>query len=113
MALTDLQKHVMRCLATNRSETSYVAGGVVLNRDWPRRSDDIDVFHDTDEESYLKSAPSDIVGVLAIDGDGTPVTIASLEDVAARSIEFRRATEEPEVMPEPADAACDWANTEP
>lgn len=45
MALTDLQKHVMRCLAANRSETSYVAGGVVLNREWPRRSDDIDVFH--------------------------------------------------------------------
>lgn len=40
----------MTALAANRSETSYVAGGIVLNRDWPRVSDDIDVFHDTDEE---------------------------------------------------------------
>lgn len=274
MALTDLQKHVMRCLAANRSETSYIAGGVMLNRDWPRRSDDIDVFHDTDEEivgaaqrdiaalrearftviveveiygcvearvslngddetmiqwmsetkrrffplvrdeewgarlhqadlavnkvlaaasrtkardfvdlvcieermcplgpllmaaagkpphfspqkivdeirrrglsvatedydsvkgipkdwnasylrgglstalddaeSYLTSAPSDIVGILAVDSDGTPVAIASLKDVAARGIELRRATEEPEVIPEPADAASDWAST--
>jgi hypothetical protein len=50
MALTDLQKRVMRSLAANRSATSCVSGGVVLNRDWPRHSDDIDVFHDTDEE---------------------------------------------------------------
>ena len=40
----------MRCLAPNRSETSYAAGGAVLNREWPRLSDDIDIFHDTDEE---------------------------------------------------------------
>jgi hypothetical protein len=50
MTLTDLQKRVLRLLAANRSETSYVAGGLVLNRDWPRRSDDIDIFHDSDEE---------------------------------------------------------------
>lgn len=50
MALTDLQRSVMRCLAKNRSESSYVAGGLVLNRDWPRLSDDIDIFHDTDEQ---------------------------------------------------------------
>ncbi len=50
MALTDLQSAIMRCLAANRSETSYVAGGLALNEDWPRKSDDIDIFHDTDEE---------------------------------------------------------------
>jgi hypothetical protein len=49
MALTELQKRVMRRLSANRSETSYLAGGVILNLDWPRRSDDIDIFHDTDE----------------------------------------------------------------
>jgi hypothetical protein len=49
MALTDLQKRIMQRLSTNRSETSYLAGGVVLNLNWPRRSDDIDIFHDTDE----------------------------------------------------------------
>ena len=50
MALTPLQRQVMASIAKNRSETSYVAGGLVLNMDWPRRSDDIDIFHDTDEE---------------------------------------------------------------
>ena len=50
MALTALQRHVLRCIAANRSDTSYIAGGIAPNRDWPRISDDIDVFHDTDEE---------------------------------------------------------------
>ncbi len=50
MALTQLQRRIMAVLASNRTRTSYVAGGLVLNRDWPRMSDDIDVFHDTDEE---------------------------------------------------------------
>lgn len=50
MALTAVQRDVMKCIASNRSQTSYLAGGVVLNRDWPRQSDDIDIFHDTDEE---------------------------------------------------------------
>jgi hypothetical protein len=50
MALTQLQSDILRCLAKNRSETSYLAGGLMLNKDWQRRSDDIDIFHDTDEE---------------------------------------------------------------
>jgi hypothetical protein len=50
MALTQLQSDILRCLAKNRSETSYLAGGLMLNRNWQRRSDDIDIFHDTDEE---------------------------------------------------------------
>ncbi|MBK1669990.1 hypothetical protein CKO28_18305 [Rhodovibrio sodomensis] len=59
MVLSPLQTKVMRTLAPNRSETSYFAGGVVLNRDWPRRSDDIDVFQDTDE-SVAETADLDI-----------------------------------------------------
>ena len=50
MALSRLQSNVLRALAKNRSETSYLAGGLMLNSNWPRRSDDIDIFHDTDEE---------------------------------------------------------------
>ena len=50
MALTQLQSNILRCLAKNRSETSYLAGGLMLNKNWKRRSDDIDIFHDTDEE---------------------------------------------------------------
>jgi hypothetical protein len=50
MALTELQMRIMHRLSSNRSETGYLAGGVILNLSWPRRSDDIDIFHDTDEE---------------------------------------------------------------
>src|SRR5436190_17155916 len=50
MALTQLQSDILRHLAKNRSQTSYLAGGVILNKNWERRSDDIDIFHDTDEE---------------------------------------------------------------
>jgi len=50
MALTDLQKRIMQRLSRNRSQSSYLAGGLILNLNWPRRSDDIDIFHDTDEE---------------------------------------------------------------
>src|SRR5947209_7794432 len=50
MALTQLQSDILRHLAKNRSDTSYLAGGLMLNKNWQRRSDDIDIFHDTDEE---------------------------------------------------------------
>ena len=50
MALTQLQSDILRRLARNRSETSYLAGGLMLNKNWQRRSDDIDIFHDSDEE---------------------------------------------------------------
>lgn len=59
MALTDLQKTVLRTLAANRSEGSYLAGGAVLNREWPRASDDIDIFHDADED-VVAAAQQDI-----------------------------------------------------
>jgi hypothetical protein len=64
MALTDLQKRIMRRLAANRTEASYLAGGLILNRDWPRRSDDIDIFHDADEE-VSRAATKDIADLEA------------------------------------------------
>lgn len=52
MALTDFQRGVCRLLAENRlrSGESYVAGGAALNEllRAPRRSRDIDLFHDTE-----------------------------------------------------------------
>ncbi len=36
MALTVLQRNIMASIARNRSESSYMAGGVVLNMNWPR-----------------------------------------------------------------------------
>ena len=44
MALTQLQSDILRCLAKNRSETSYLAGGLMLNKNWQRRSDDVGTF---------------------------------------------------------------------
>lgn len=59
MALTPIHKRVRAVIAANRSETSYMAGGAVLNEDWFRLSDDLDIFHDTDEE-IVASARKDI-----------------------------------------------------
>ncbi len=50
MPLTDLQKRVLRAVATNRDPGNYVAGGAVINVDTDRFSDDIDLFSDRKEE---------------------------------------------------------------
>jgi len=50
MALTQLQSDILRHLAKNRSKSSYLAGGLMLNKNWARSSDDIDIFHDSDEQ---------------------------------------------------------------
>lgn len=62
MALSELQKRVLRVLAANRSDESYMAGGAALNRDRPRVSDDFDVFHDTDED-IVPSSERDIASL--------------------------------------------------
>jgi len=49
MPLTKLQSDLLCTLASRRSPDSYVAGGIVLNRDGPRFSRDIDIFHDGDD----------------------------------------------------------------
>lgn len=66
MALTRLQRDIMASIAGNRSDSSYIAGGIVLNMDWPRMSDDIDIFHDTDEE--IGSAADADIAKLKADG---------------------------------------------
>lgn len=62
MAVTPLQSDILRLLAASRRERreSYVAGGVALNMllAAPRRSRDIDLFHDT-EEALSKTWTSD------------------------------------------------------
>lgn len=47
--LSNLQSHLLRILAGQRSPNSYVAGGIPLNLDGPRISDDIDIFHDKED----------------------------------------------------------------
>jgi len=46
MSLTPLQRIVAEVLRPFRTRHNYVAGGAALNREWPRLSDDMDVFHD-------------------------------------------------------------------
>lgn len=57
MPLTAFQKEVMAALAGNRSESSHVAGGLVLNAsdDSARFSLDFDFFHDAVEDLVLTS----------------------------------------------------------
>jgi hypothetical protein len=49
VALSKIQSEVLRLLAAHRDPESYVGGATPLNRDAPRFSADIDVFHDREE----------------------------------------------------------------
>ena len=66
MPLSELQAAILRLLAAHRNPESYVAGAAVLNRDGPRFSSDIDIFHDR-EEAVAKVADADEV-VLSANG---------------------------------------------
>jgi hypothetical protein len=46
MPLTVFQRTVLRVLRPFRDEHDFVAGGAALNRNLPRLSDDLDIFHD-------------------------------------------------------------------
>ena len=54
MPIGKFQSDVLRTLAAQRSPDSYIAGGVAINREGPRFSGDIDIFHDS--EARLESA---------------------------------------------------------
>ena len=62
MPLTPFQKDVLALLASQRSEASHFAGGVVLNaaEDSPRYSHDFDIFHDLVEE-VTRASDRDVV----------------------------------------------------
>ncbi|MFZ2446686.1 MAG: hypothetical protein WAW37_10035 [Syntrophobacteraceae bacterium] len=49
MPLSKLQSDILRLLAAHRDPESYVGGSTPLNRNAPRYSGDIDVFHDREE----------------------------------------------------------------
>ena len=49
VSLSKIQTDILRLLAAHRDPESYVAGASPLNRDAPRISADIDVFHDREE----------------------------------------------------------------
>jgi hypothetical protein len=52
MPLGDFEREVLRSLATNRSQESFIAGATVIHQsaDSPRSSEDIDIFHDASEQ---------------------------------------------------------------
>lgn len=56
--LSNIQTDILRLLASHRDPESYVAGSTPLNRDAPRYSGDIDIFHDR-EERVAQAAQQD------------------------------------------------------
>lgn len=62
--LTSLQRDVMKLLASRRAGGSFVGGGVPLNLEGPRRSRDIDIFHDS-ERDVAAAAESDAASIEA------------------------------------------------
>ena len=64
MPLSSLQTDILRELAGHRNPESYVAGATALNRDGPRYSGDIDIFHDR-EESVAEAASDDAAALTA------------------------------------------------
>jgi len=70
MPLTSFQSAVLNVLAASRSPDSYIAGGIAINRNGPRISNDIDIFHDS--ESRLDAAVA--ADEAALGGGGYTVT---------------------------------------
>lgn len=64
MPLSRLQTSLLQLLAKNRNPESYVVGAVAINRDGPRYSRDIDIFHDSDER-LAATAEADAATILS------------------------------------------------
>jgi hypothetical protein len=64
--LSNLQRDILRTLATHRSPESYVAGSTPLHRDGPRFSGDIDIFHHREER--VAAAAAEDAGILTAAG---------------------------------------------
>jgi len=60
MPLTSFQAAIFKVISANRNPDSFIAGGIVINRDElsARFSDDIDVFHDS-SQAVAASADAD------------------------------------------------------
>jgi hypothetical protein len=76
-----------------------------LPADWTPQFIRAEVTRETDRaESYILNAPVEVIGLLAVNSDGTPI------EVTAQSIKaavLRKATEEPDVVPVPAELTPD------
>ena len=77
MPIDDIQSEVLKAIARHRDPESFVAGGVPINRDGPRFSKDIDIFHDRKERVLLAA-------------DQDAATLASAERLSTRTSRFPR-----------------------
>jgi hypothetical protein len=64
--LSKLQEEILTLLAAHRDPESYVAGSTPLNRDAPRYSGDIDIFHD--REARVARAAEEDCAILQAQG---------------------------------------------
>jgi hypothetical protein len=89
MPLTAFQKEVMAVLAGNRSESSHVAGGLVLNAsdDSARFSLDFDFFHDAVEDLVLTSERD----VKTLEDAGFDIRKVERDGEWSRPVSFRKA----------------------
>ncbi|MES1181017.1 MAG: nucleotidyl transferase AbiEii/AbiGii toxin family protein [Verrucomicrobiota bacterium] len=84
MPLGEFEKTILRLLAVNRNPESYVAGATVFLRreDSLRRSQDIDVFHDT-AESLRRAAAQDAA---ALKKNGYQLEWTEQQDLFRRAV---------------------------
>lgn len=89
MPLTSLQKDALAILATNRSESSHFAGGLVLHAqpDSARYSHDFDIFHEMAEE-VTRSSERDVKELRA---SGFQVETLDRDGEWGRESSFRKA----------------------
>jgi hypothetical protein len=89
MPLTTFQKEVMAAIAANRSESSHLAGGLVLNSsdDSSRYSRDFDIFHDSVDD-LVKSSVRDVT---ALENAGFHVHKLERDGEWSKDVSFRKA----------------------
>jgi hypothetical protein len=65
LPITEFQSNILWLLAAQRSPDSYIAGGVAINREGPRISADIDIFHNSAArlEGAVKADEAALTGV--------------------------------------------------
>jgi hypothetical protein len=62
-------------------------------------------------DKYIMAAPADLLGILAVNKDTVPIEVT---DRKRDNAILRKATEEPEVMPSPAEFdAVGWSSNHP
>src|SRR5258708_38308230 len=91
----DFEREVMRTLAAGRNPDSFVAGGTVLHQaaDSPRRSEDVDLFHDT-VEAVQRAFDSDMA---TLQSAGFVAEAVGRAPPEFRPAIVRRAREKPEI----------------